>query len=265
MEINPLAENNPDRPQRGWFWWLLGGAGLLGICCLPFLVVLVLTAALGSPLTGSYTFKQYYWSSLTPLPDLAGSTPLAPDSTPSIAVLSPAPFDYPNPKENSIGDPNAPITIVEFGDFQCPYCAGFWSDTEKSLIKNYVASGKVYFTYRSIEFVGPESQRAAEAAYCAADQGKFWPYHDFLFANQAQENSGTFAENNLLAFARAMGLDQAQFTACLSSRKYRQRVAQDGNAAARAGVLGTPAFLIDGRLLEGAQSYQALSHFCRRR
>ena len=137
------------------------------------------------------------------------------------------------------------IKIEEFSDFQCPYCARFHEETESQITNSYVADGTVYFVYRSFgDFIGPESKAAAEAAYCAGDQGKFWEYHDILFANQTGENVGAFADRRLQAFAETLSLNMDEFNTCYSSGKYADRVAQDKADGTAAGVTGTPAFLI---------------------
>ncbi|MRS02476.1 disulfide bond formation protein DsbA, partial [bacterium] len=105
----------------------------------------------------------------------------------------------------TMGDPNAPIKLVEFADFQCPGCGSYWANTEPAVIKDYVETGKVFYTFSPFSFVGSfvqnnpydESIKAAEAAFCANDQGKFWEYRDYLFANQIGENQGAFSEKRL--------------------------------------------------------------------
>lgn len=96
-----------------------------------------------------------------------------------------------------LGKSDAPVTIIEFADFQCPFCERFYKDAEKGIIENYVKSGKVKFVFRNYAFLGPESNIAAEGSYCANEQGKFWEYHNFLFDHQGPENSGTFSKENL--------------------------------------------------------------------
>ena len=146
---------------------------------------------------------------------------------------------------NAMGDPNAPIKIEEFSDFQCPYCERFYQETEHQISSTYVADGTVYFVYRSFgDFIGPESKAAAEAAYCAGDQNKFWEYHDTLFANQNGENIGDFTDRRLQAFAESLSLDMDAFNSCFSSGKYSSRVDQDHIDGTAAGVTGTPAFSI---------------------
>ena len=146
---------------------------------------------------------------------------------------------------NTMGDPDAPIKIEEFSDYQCPFCARFYEETEAQIANTYVADGTVYFVYRSFgNFIGPESKAAAEAAYCAGDQNKYWEYHDILFANQTGENVGAFADRRLQAFAEALSLDMEAFNSCLRSGKYSDRVNQDRIDGTAAGVTGTPAFLL---------------------
>jgi protein-disulfide isomerase len=162
-------------------------------------------------------------------------------------------MNRPQVKLNGMGDPNAPVKIIEYSDFQCPYCGQFTLDTEQQLIDAYIATGKVYFEYHSFgEFIGPESTRAAEAAYCAGDQEKFWEMHDVIFANQSGENQGHFSDKFLTALASKLSLDMSKFNDCFTNGKYADQVKQDGLAGQQAGVQSTPSFVINGTLLEGA-------------
>lgn len=95
------------------------------------------------------------------------------------------------------GNANAPVTIVEFADFQCPFCERFYTQTEKQIIDTYVKTGKAKFIFRNYAFLGPDSTTAAEAAYCANEQGKFWQFHNFMYEHQGQENSGWTTKANL--------------------------------------------------------------------
>ena len=165
---------------------------------------------------------------------------------------------------NTAGDPNAPIKIEEFSDFQCPFCDRFVKQTEAQLVSAYVDTGKVYFVYRSFgEFIGPESRAAAEAAYCAGDQNKFWEMHDILFANQTAENAGDFTDKRLTAFAESIGLDMGKYNNCVSANTYSSRVDQDAKDGLTAGIKATPSFVltytVNGQvktmLIEGAQPF----------
>lgn len=158
---------------------------------------------------------------------------------------------------NVVGDPNAPVKIVEYSDFQCPYCRNFSRDTEQKLIDAFVATGKVSFEYRTFgQFIGVESLRAGEAAYCAGDQQKFWEMHDIIFANHTGENIGDYADKRLIAFAEKLELDMAIFNECFNGKKYESRVLQDGIDGKAAGVQATPSFLVNGKLVEGAQPFE---------
>ena len=180
----------------------------------------------------------------------------------SIATVEPRPRFMAN--DNAMGNPNAPIRLEEFSDYQCPYCDRFYKETETQLEDAYVATGKVYFVYRSFgAFIGSESKAAAEAAYCAGDQNKYWEYHDILFANQTGENVGDFSNSRLQAFAETLGLDMNAFNSCFNSNKYSDRVDQDSVDGTAAGVQATPSFVmsytVNGqqqqKLIEGAQAF----------
>ncbi len=157
-----------------------------------------------------------------------------------------------------LGSPKAPVTMVEFADFQCPFCGRFFQTVEAPLIDQYVKTGKVRFVYRNFAFLGPESEDAAVGAACANEQGKFWEYHDYLFGHQQGENEGAFAKANLKKFARAVaGIDGAKFDACLDQERYMNAVRADTAAGKTYGVTGTPATFINGRLISGAQPIAA--------
>lgn len=158
---------------------------------------------------------------------------------------------------HALGPADAPVTIVEFADFQCPFCRDFALVMQPQIIKDYVDTGKVRFIYRHLAFLGNESVRAAEASECAGDQGKFWEYHDTLFENWGGENVGAFSDANLVAFATPLGLDTPTFTACLDSGRYAQRVQDEKKAAGDLGVTSTPTIFINGERLPGLRDYSA--------
>ena len=178
----------------------------------------------------------------------------------------------PQADANSMGDPNAPVKLVEYSDYQCPFCERFSSDTEPLLVETYVSTGKLHFTYRSagnwvsdnIRGGKTESEDAAEAAYCAGDQNKYWEMHDMLFANVLGEDVDSFTDRRLAAIAEKTGLDMTQFNDCYSSNKYADKAFQDGKDALLAGVKGTPGFVLSyvdasgqevTQLIEGAQHF----------
>jgi protein-disulfide isomerase len=159
-------------------------------------------------------------------------------------------------KFNTMGDPNAPVKIIEYADFQCPFCQRYWKETEPEIINTYVTSGKVYYEYRSVgAFIGPDSASAAEAAYCAGDQGEFWEYHDVLYSNWTGENVGDFTPDKLRQYAVTISLDPKSFGDCLTMNKYASQIQQDVTNAKTDGIRSTPSFLINNKLVEGAQPF----------
>lgn len=156
-----------------------------------------------------------------------------------------------------LGDPGAPVLVVEWGDYQCPACRQFKEVFFPQLLQDYVMTGKIRFEYRDFAFIGEESTRAAEAAMCALEQGKFWEYHDALFANQLGENVGSFSDDRLRQIAAAAGLDRDQFQACLASGTHRAEVQAMFDEARQAGINATPSFFVNGQKVE-IRSYQDL-------
>ena len=157
-----------------------------------------------------------------------------------------------------LGDPEAPVTIVEFGDYQCPFCGRFFSQTESQIKKDYVQTGKVKMVYRDFAFLGPESKIAALAAQCAGEQDKYWVFHDRLFEIEVAdgvEHNGNLSVSLMKSLAKESGLNQVQFNACFDSGKYNAEIEKDYNDGVAAGVAGTPATFVNGKLVEGAQPY----------
>ena len=148
------------------------------------------------------------------------------------------------------GPESAPITIIEFSDFQCPFCLTAFP-TVQSVLSTY--GDKIHFVYRHYPLANhPRARPAAEAAACANEQGKFWAFHDRLFGNQQ-----LLEDADLKQHAAQLGMDAAQFNSCYDSRKYTADVDADIRAGDQAGVSGTPAFYINGRMLSGAQPLEA--------
>jgi protein-disulfide isomerase len=145
-----------------------------------------------------------------------------------------------------LGDENAPITLVEFGDYQCFFCNKFFHDTENAIIKNYVETGKVKIIFKDFTIIGPDSINAAQATHCANDEGKFWEYHDELYNNWSGENNGWASIEQLNHFATNVGLDLEKFDLCMDSKKYESLVASSNNDARTLGLTGTPGFFVIG-------------------
>lgn len=162
-----------------------------------------------------------------------------------------------------LGNPDAPVTVVEFGDYQCPFCARFFKEVEPNLREEYIKTGKVKMIYRDFAFLGPESIDAAMASQCAAEQKNFWGYHDALFAAESldgQEHNGNLSEQLFKTIASGLGLDRTRFDACLSSQKYFKEIEKDYNDGVAAGVRGTPATFVNGKLLSGAAAYASFKN-----
>lgn len=160
-----------------------------------------------------------------------------------------------------LGDPNAPITIVEFGDYQCFYCNKFFHDTEEQIHENYIKTGKAKLIFKDFTIIGQDSVVAAHAAHCADEQGKFWEYHDTLYNNWNGENNGWASAENQFKFAQEVGLDNTKFTECMVSEKYKQKIQASSEDAKTLGLTGTPAFFVIGPnnkivKVPGAQPYE---------
>jgi protein-disulfide isomerase len=153
----------------------------------------------------------------------------------------------------SRGIPDAPVTIVEFSDFQCGYCRKFWHETLPRIEEKYIRTGKIRFVYRHLAILGAASVQAAMAAECAHEQAQFWPYHDKLFAS-----AGPLAltSRNLKRYAEELRLDPARFNACLDTEQPREKVERETMVGRAIGMTGTPGFLINRGRLIGAYPYE---------
>lgn len=242
---NPVE--SPNKTSTVKWILLIGGGGCVLLACAALAVVL-LANFIGPQVGGAFS----------QINAAIEGTPSPTAAAPQVDVNTPGPRPHPDANANTMGDPNAPVKIIEYADFQCPYCLRYWQDTEPLIIQNYIVTGKVYYEYHSVgAFIGPESAAAAQAAYCAGDQGKFWEYHDILFANWTGENVGDFTTDKLDQYAAAVGLNQTQFDVCIRNGNHADQVQQDVIDAQTNGIQSTPSFLINGKLLEGAQPYGA--------
>ena len=166
-----------------------------------------------------------------------------------------------NVKQNglALGDDTARVTVEMYSDFQCPFCKQTDDTVVPQLVSQYVAAGKVKFIYRPFSFLGQESVDAAQAAYCANEQGKFWEYKEALFANQKSENSGGFNQGRLLAMGKSVGVEMTQFTTCVQGKKYAAQVQKDTQSAQARKVNSTPSFFVNGTVLaSGGNLLQAV-------
>lgn len=174
--------------------------------------------------------------------------PSAPGALVKIALKSTTPY---------LGASSAKVTVVEYADYECPFCEKFFSGVWPELYAKYVKTGKIRFFYQDFAFLGPDSNTAAEATHCAADQNRFWQYHDYLFSNQGQEGSGWATADHQKQFAQAVGLNTAQFNQCLDSGKYKLEVLNETAAGKSYGVSGTPTVFVNGVAIVGAQPISA--------
>lgn len=186
----------------------------------------------------------------------------------AIILVIAAVIAYAHPRTQSSGPPAAPsapaliigrrtakVTIIEYGDFHCPSCEAFFRQVEPQIQANYIAPGLVKLEYRVFPWIGPDSVRAGEAAYCANDQGKFAQFHDALYEDQGAEHANVFTPAKLDQIASSLGLNVSRFNTCFNSGKYSS-VASGGVAAAENnGIDATPTFFIGHQKIIGAQSY----------
>ena len=158
--------------------------------------------------------------------------------------------------ELSIGDLNAPVTVVEWSDFQCPYCKKFYEDTIKEIKTNYVDTGKVRFVYKHFPLSFHESaELSAMAVECANEQGVWYEYHEAIFENQ----EGNYDESDLIKWSEGIVSDQNEFRSCLTSNRYSEKIKNDMNYGQSIGVQGTPGSFVNGIKIDGAQPYAVVA------
>lgn len=152
----------------------------------------------------------------------------------------------------ALGSPEAPVTIVEFSDYQCPNCRQFATEVLPWLRRTWMADGLVRVVYRDFAIRGPASLLAAEAAHCAGEQGDYWGYHDALFEHFG--NGGAYTADAAAELGRTLGLDSSELRRCLAEGRFRERVQASTDDALARGFQGTPTYVIDGRETSGAKA-----------
>jgi protein-disulfide isomerase len=153
------------------------------------------------------------------------------------------------------GDPDAPVTVIEFSDYECPFCQRFYQTTYSLIEENYIDTGKVNFVYRDFPLnFHKNAQKAAEAAECAGEQGQYYEMHDKLFEEGVEGGVNSFKQ-----YASDIGLDRGEFDVCLDTGSMRNEVQQDLADGQALGVSGTPSFIINGKMVVGAQPYDVIA------
>lgn len=196
------------------------------------------------------------FSSITNQPEIALVPTEIPEPEPSEVTLS----VFTANGSPILGNVDASVTLIEFGDYQCFFCNKFFHDTEGTLFQNYVDTGKVKVIFKDFTIIGPDSINAAHGAHCADDQEKFWEYHDVLYNNWGGENNGWASPENLLGFAQDINLNIDEWNQCMVDAKYQQKITSSSNDARTLGLTGTPAFFVIGpdndvSKIGGAQPY----------
>ncbi len=190
--------------------------------------------------------------------DLTGTQVADGGNLPTAAPTQPTPTPTPTLNvadlidDDSVkGDANAPVTIVEWSDYECPFCARFYSDTLSQIDEKYIKTGKVKLIYRDFPLsFHTQAQKSAEAAECAGEQGKYFDMHDKLF-----ENGVTGGVASFKAYAKEIGLDTVKFNTCLDSGSMASEVQKDFLDGQKAGIQGTPGFVVNGVAVSGAQPF----------
>lgn len=222
----------------------------------------IVAEALGTQAATSNTGLQAFQSSANPddiqsLVDQAVSTQVA-TLQPTVTPIPPTPTRVPNADaaddDAFHGPDDAPVVIVEFSDFQCPYCGRFYQETLPQILEKY--PDEIKFVYRDFVIFGEDSARAAMATECAEEQDKFWEMHDAIFDSRQASDAPPLSQETLVGYAEALEMNTTAFDECLTSERYLDEVTNDYQAAVGYGFGGTPGFLINGKPVSGAQPFQ---------
>jgi protein-disulfide isomerase len=186
------------------------------------------------------------------------------EPTPTTEPIGPVKITMDTFLENGspiLGDIDAKVTLVEFGDYQCHFCNVYFHTTENKILQQYVETGKVKMIFKDYNIIGPDSVNASHGTHCASEQGLFWEYHDILFSNWAGENNGWASSENLLKFAEEIDLDLVQWSECMIEGHHSKTIIASNDDARSLEITGTPAFFVighDGKVtkLVGAQPYE---------
>src|SRR3989344_5579156 len=230
MEETHKAEHAAKPQKSGDVFWKVTTVVLIAI-----LAIVAFRGSSGNGPTGGTTGAAV-------LPSLGGADP-----SPSAPIDMEALLDDDAVK----GDKDAPVTIVEWSDFECPFCARFYEQTLPSIEEEYIKTGKVKLVYRDFPLsFHPQAQKAAEAAECAGEQGKYWEMHDLLFGEGVQGGVAGFKQ-----YAKKLDLNSDKFDTCLDSGAMAGEVQSDMADGTAVGIQGTPGFIVNGKLISGAQPF----------
>lgn len=228
MEEAQKAEHTAKPQKSGDVFWKVTTVALIVI-----LAVVAFRGNSGNGATGGTVFP-------------TGAAVGGDDPTPSVVDMGALLDD-----DSVRGDADAPVTIVEWSDFECPFCARFYEQTLPSLEEEYIKTGKVKLVYRDFPLsFHTNAQKAAEAAECAGEQGKYWEMHDLLFERGVQGGVAGFKQ-----YAKTLGLNTAKFDTCLDSGAMAGEIQRDMADGAAVGIQGTPGFIVNGKLVSGAQPF----------
>ncbi len=224
-----------------------------------FLSISILVAA--GVVGGAVVFAALYIGPPISTRTVGGAT--APTTNPQPSVSASQVMQL-GSRDAILGNPNASVTLIEYGDYQCPFCGRFFSQTQPQIVADYVNTGKVRMVFRNFAILGAESTAAAQAAECAEDQNKRWAYSDALYAGKVADDGKGGGEDDrffnralFLKLAGQIGLDVSQFTSCIDGNKDASIVVQQKSDAIAAGVNSTPTLFINGQQILGAQPYAA--------
>lgn len=199
---------------------------------------------------------------------ISNETELIVEPTPTIQQTGPPKITTDTFLSNGspiLGNPNAPVTLVEFGDYQCHFCNVFFHSTEEDILKKYVETGKVRMVFKDYNIIGADSVNASHGTHCANDQELFWEYHDILYTNWTGENNGWASRDNLTGFAKEIGLDMEIWSECMTQKLHSQIILSSNEDARSLELTGTPAFFVigpDGKTTRifGAQPFEVFEN-----
>lgn len=266
-EASVPVDDKPDQPQsQPWGYFVAGMVvALLAVtlgAVLGYLARPALDPATGSVADISLPAQGPRAVQAPPAqPDNASETETqadasAPADNPAPSAPTPTIMDFVlSDARHFQGSNDASVTMIEFSDFKCPFCGRFSIETLPQIREQYINPGKVRFVYKHFAILGPESNRTAEATECAAEQGKFWEYHDRIFADQTSTRS-TLSDDRLTALADEIGVDTSAFSECLAAGRYTNQISQESLTVQSMGLRGTPGFLINGVFISGAQPFE---------